>query len=410
MSSLLAFIRSNALWLGAGMLLTFLSSFGQTFFISVFAGNIRADFGLSHGAWGGLYAAATMASAVVMVFAGTLTDRIRVRNLGPIVIVGLSAAALAMAMASSLWMLALAVFFLRLFGQGLMSHTAMVAMSRWFIATRGRAIGIAGLGISLGESLLPLSFVALLGFVAWRNLWISSALVLLCLAPVLFVLLRNERTPQSFTADEGSQGMQGRNWTRLEALRHPFYWLMVPALIGPPAWGTAFFFHQVHLAEVKDWSHAVLVALFPVFTVSAVVFLQVAGWMVDRFGSARLMPVYLLPNAAGFIIFALAPSPWTGALGMICMGASAGMNNTLGTTIWAEAYGTRNLGSIRAMMAAVSVLGSAIGPGLTGVIIDQGIDFARQGWAIALYFALASLLAALAARFLLRDAKAEGGG
>jgi len=402
MSRLIAFLRANALWLGTGVMLTFLSSFGQTFFISVFAGNIRAEFGLSHGAWGGLYAFATTASAVVMVFAGSLTDRIRVRVLGPLVILGLAAAALGMALASALWMLALSVFFLRLFGQGLMGHTAMVAISRWFIATRGRAIGIAGLGYSLGEALLPLLFVGLMGFFAWRGLWIGVAVILLCLSPVLFALLRQERTPQSFAASGASSGMQGRNWTRLDVLRHPFFWLMVPSLLGPSAWGTAFFFHQVHLSEVKGWSHAALVALFPLFTVSAVVFLQIAGWVVDRFGSARLMPVYMLPNAAGFVVFALAPSPFVGALGMILMGASVGMNGTMGTTIWAEAYGTRNLGSIRAMMAAVMVLGSALGPGLTGAVIDLGIDYAQQGWAVAAYFLASSALAAVAARYLLR--------
>ena len=44
------FLRDNAPFLSVGVLLTFVSSFGQTFFISVFAGEIRAEFGLSHGA------------------------------------------------------------------------------------------------------------------------------------------------------------------------------------------------------------------------------------------------------------------------------------------------------------------------------------------------------------------------
>ena len=50
--SLLRFLSENIQWLAAGILLTFLSSFGQTFFISIFAGEIRSTFGLSHGQWG----------------------------------------------------------------------------------------------------------------------------------------------------------------------------------------------------------------------------------------------------------------------------------------------------------------------------------------------------------------------
>jgi len=53
--SLIRFLSSNSRWLAAGGILTFLSSFGQTFFISIFAGEIRAEFGLSHGEWGGIY-------------------------------------------------------------------------------------------------------------------------------------------------------------------------------------------------------------------------------------------------------------------------------------------------------------------------------------------------------------------
>lgn len=402
MIKLAEFLRANALWLGTGALLTFLSSFGQTFFISIFAGAIREDFGFSHGAWGGLYATATTASAVVMVFAGGLTDRLRVRVLGPLVILGLAGAALAMSQVTTVWALGLAVFFLRLFGQGLMGHTAMVAMARWFVATRGKAVGIAGLGFSVGEAILPLIFVALMGFFAWRSLWILAALGLVALAPLVFVLLKRERTPQSFIASDENSGLRGRNWTRAEVLHSPVFWLMVPALMGPSAWNTAFFFHQVHLSEIKGWGHATLVALFPLFTVSAVVFLQIAGWLVDRIGSARLMPFYLLPTAAGFAVFAVAVSPVQGAIGMTLMGASVGMGSTLMSTLWAEAYGTRNIGSIRAMMTAFMVLGSAIGPGLTGALIDRGLDYAQQGWGVAAYFIVTSVLAGLASRILIR--------
>tara|TARA_R110002124_G_scaffold85382_1_gene221579 strand:- start:4237 stop:5448 length:1212 start_codon:yes stop_codon:yes gene_type:complete len=402
MTPFVRFVRDNALWLGTGVLLTFLSSFGQTFFISIFAGRIRADFGLSYGAWGGIYAAATMASAAVMIFAGGLTDRVRVRVLGPAVILGLALAVLGMSLAQGVWMLALAVFGLRLFGQGMIGHTAMVAMSRWFVATRGRAVGIAGLGYSVGEALLPLGFVALMAVFGWRELWVGVALGLVLVSPVLFLALGQERTPQSFAQSQSASGMQGRHWTRAEVMKSRFFWLMVPSLLGPSAWGTAFFFHQVHIAEVKGWAHAVIVAMFPVFTIVAVVFLQIAGWVVDRYGSARLMPLFMLPSAAGFIVFALAQSPWWGVLGMALMGASVGMNGTLGSTIWAEAFGTRHLGAIRAMTTAGMVLGSAIGPGLTGVIIDAGVDFVRQGWGIALFYVVSSALAAIAARALRR--------
>ncbi|MCC5978876.1 MAG: MFS transporter [Salinarimonas sp.] len=392
MPGFLRFVKDNAVWLLAGFLLTFASSFGQTFFIAVFAGEIRAYFGLSHGGWGGLYAFATMASAATMVFAGTLSDRFRVRVLGAAVLLGLALAALGMALATHFVVLVVAIYFLRLFGQGFMGHIAMVAMARWFVATRGRAVSIAGLGVATGEAFLPIVVVALLGLFDWRMLWIAAGLILIAFVPVLYLLLGHERTPQSFAADRGSQGFDGRMWTRGEVFRHRFFWLMVPALLGPSAWMTVFFFHQVHLAEAKDWAHLTLVALFPLFTGTSVVFLLIAGWFVDRFGCAALARIYLAPIVLGYLAFAVAPSPTTGAVAIMLMGASTGMHTTLMATLWAEVYGTRHLGAIRAMIAAVMVLGTALGPAISGALIDLGIALPTQFFGIAAYFAAAAAL------------------
>ena len=134
----LRFLRANWLFLLAGFVLTLTSSYGQTFFISLFAGEIMADFGLSDGQWGGIYTLGTTASAITMVWAGTLVDRFRVRALGTLVLLALAGACLFMAAVPNAGLLVLAIFFLRLFGQGMSSHLATVAMARWFVPRVGR--------------------------------------------------------------------------------------------------------------------------------------------------------------------------------------------------------------------------------------------------------------------------------
>ncbi len=409
MQSLLDFVRTNAPWLGAGFLLTFASSFGQTFFIAVFAGEIRAAYGLSHGDWGAIYSIATMSSAAVMIFAGGVTDRFRVRWIGVAILCGLAIACVAMSVSGAVWALIGTVFLLRLMGQGMMGHAAMVAMARWFVATRGRAVSLAGLGVSLGEALLPLTFVALLGVFDWRTLWVVAGCALLALAPLLWSLLRHERTPQSFAAEDNSAGMDGRNWTRGEMLRHWLFWAMLPAILGPAAWNTSFFFHQVHIAEVKEWGHPALVALFPLYTFMSIGFMLASGWAVDRFGAGRLAGVYLLPAAAGYAVVALAGGVPAGALGLVLIGATVGVHQTMSAAFWAEFYGTRHLGRIRAATAAAMVLGTALGPAITGALIDLGISFPRQGLGIAAYFVLSSVLAGIgAARAGRRVARTPG--
>ncbi len=386
------YLRNNATWLGAGVLLTFMSSFGQTFFISIFSGEIRAVFGLSHGAWGGLYSLGTTVSAVAMIWAGGLTDIFRVRVLGPAVLAGLALATVAMAMNTWLVLLPVVVFLLRLFGQGMSTHLALVAMARWFTATRGKALAIASVGFSVGEALLPVTFVAAMVLLDWRWLWVIAAGVSLLGIPILLRLLRQERTPQSLSSEYSATGMEGRHWTRKETIFHPLFWFMAPALLGPSAFITAFFFHQVHLADTKGWQHIELVALFPVFTSVSLLSMFAAGWALDKWGTARIMPFYQLPMAVGFGIVGLTSSIGGATLALMFLALTVGANSTLPSAFWAEFYGTRHIGAIKAMATAVMVLGSAIGPGLTGVLIDLGMPLDIQFLWIGGFFVLVCVL------------------
>jgi MFS family permease len=393
--STLRFVRDNAAFLAAGAALTFLSSFGQTFFISLFAGEIRAAYGLSHGAWGGLYMAGTAASALVMVWAGALTDRFRVRVLAPVILLGLAAACAAMALSVSAWGLVVVIFALRFFGQGMTSHIALVAMSRWFVATRGRALSIATLGFAAGEALLPLLFVALLALVDWRLLWVAAGLVCLLGLPLIARLLAQERTPQSAARENAAAGLKDRHWTRAEALRHPLFWCIAPAILGPAAFNTALFFHQVHLAETKGWAHLTFVAFFPLYTATAVLSMLATGWLNDRLGAARLMGVYQAALVLAFALFAVAQSPALLVLAFLALGIGTGAHAILPNAFWAEAFGTAHLGAIKALAAALMVLGSALGPGITGLLIDLGIGLERQFAGVAIYFAAVCVLASL---------------
>jgi predicted MFS family arabinose efflux permease len=188
-----------------------------------------------------------------------------------------------------------------------------------------------------------------------------------------------------------STGMNARYWTRNQAMAHPLFWFMVPALLGPSAFGTAFFFHQVHIAEVKNWSHVELVALFPIYTGMGIVAMILSGWALDRFGTARLMPFIQLPMAASFVVFAYAAEPIAALFGFMFFAMTTGSHATMSNAFWAEFYGTAHIGSIKAMAAAVMVLGSALGPGITGFGIDLGIGIETQFLWIAGYFLLTTI-------------------
>ena len=386
------FIRSNIAWLLAGFILALNSSFGQTFFISIFAGKIQAYFNLSHGDWGSIYMIGTLASAAIMIWAGTSSDIFRARSIGVLVLLGLSLSTVLMALNPAVWLLPFIVFLLRFLGQGMLPHISSVSMSRWFVSQRGKALAISNTGYALGEALLPVVFTVLMLSYHWQHLWIFASVFCFLTVPLIWVLLRNERTPQSLAKEVIAFGMLGKSWSRKEVIRHPLFWFMLPALIGPSACTTSFFFQQVYFAEIKGWTHLQLVALFPIYTLVAIIFNLVSGWALDKFGLDRIIPFYQIPLVFAFILFYFVSTQLGLALGLCFLAISAGANSTLPTAFWAEYYGTKFLGTIKALGTAIMVLGSAIGPGVTGYLIDWGFGIEKQYFIFGLYFMFSTFL------------------
>ncbi|MEQ8366974.1 MAG: MFS transporter [Roseicyclus sp.] len=389
---MLTFLAENRRWLATGLLLAFGSTFGQTYFISLFAGEIRADYGLSDGDWGLLYTLATLCSALLLLGRGSWADTVPLSRLAPLVALAFAGAAALMAVGWSIWTLGLAVFLLRFCGQGMFSHIKMTAMARWFVATRGRAMAITNLGYPMGEVLMPLPFLVLMGLIGWRASWgVVALLILFVVLPLLVSLLAQDRAPRGMEASAGSPGRDGRDWTRAEVLRHWSFWALVPMLLTPGFIGTVIFFHQVHVSEVKGWALTAMAPAYPAYAAATVSMAFAAGWACDRFGPARLLPVMVLPMALGIWLIGPAdtPSGWIVALGIL--GMTQGMSGAVWGTLLPWVYGTKNLGSVRALATAIMVLSTAIGPGITGLFIDWGVNFPRQGLAMGLWCLALSL-------------------
>ncbi|MGP9818462.1 MFS transporter [Salinarimonas sp. NSM] len=398
-----SFIRENARWLAAGFLLTFASAFGQTWFIALFAGAIKQEHGLSDGGWGTLYTAATLSAAALMFWRGALADTMPLSRLAPLTACAFALAALGMAGAQSLWLLGASVFLLRFCGQGMFSHIAMTAMGRWFEARRGRAVSLANLGHPAGEIAVPLVVVAAAASLGWRPTWIGVAGVLvLVVAPLLWALLREERSPRGRLDAAPRRGLDGRDWARADALRHWFLPALLPVLLTPGFIATVAFFHQSHIAAVKGWTLAEMAPGYPAFATTTVISALAAGWAADRFGPQRLLPVFLLPMGIGIALVFPAERvvAWWGALGVI--GITQGAASALWGVLLPHVYGTRHLGAIRALATTIMVVSTAIGPGLTGVLIDLGIGFPTQSlfmgaWCVVLSIACVAIARRLTA-------------
>ncbi len=370
----------------AAIVMTMSSAFGQTYFIAVFAPWLKADLALSDGGFGTLYSLGTIASACVLMWGGKIADRFRIRGLAVLALLALAAMCMGMSQVRSPWLLLPILFGLRLFGQGAMGHLALTGVGRWYIKRRGRMMSLAVLGFPVSEAFMPATAVALMAAIGWRQTWLVGAFVLCAVSvPLTLALLRREpRHAHTETGGE-AEGTGQKQWTRGEVLRRPEFFAALVAVVAPSFVMTGIFFHQAYLVDDKGWTLSWFAGWFPVYASVSVVTALSTGWLIDRFGSIRLLPFFLLPMAGAVTVLALSASPWSVPVFMALGALTNGGASTLLGALWAELFGTRHLGAIRSVAFAAQVIASALAPGLMGVLLDLGAPLALQYLAMVAY-------------------------
>lgn len=372
------FAIENRRFLAFGFLMSFTSSFGQTFFIGVFGPDLRAEFGLGHGDWSLIYMAGTLASALVLPWSGRIIDRVDLGAFTLVVCGGLAAACFVIISASHVVLLAVAIFLLRQFGQGLMSHTSVTSMARYFDANRGKAVSVGAMGFTAGEAFLSFAAVLAIAAIGWRLTYaLAGAFILLAVIPLALWLLkghgaRHRRHLDSLAGPALHEG-GGRQWTRAEVLRDPRFYILLIGINAPSMIDTGLFFHHLHLADVKGWSHGWLTGNYIVYAATTFATMLATGRLVDRIGALRLVPLHLLPLGVGLVIVALFDAPLIASAYLFAMGISSGLAFTSVVAMWAEMYGVHNIGAIKSIVAATMVFASALGPPFMGVLIDDGV-------------------------------------
>ena len=372
----MSFLFQNARWLTATGLLYFCSCFGQTFFISLFAGEIRQAFNLSHGDWGFIYSGGTLASAIAMLCFGGYVDKYKITLNIKIVIISLSLVCLTMTFVSLVWLLPLIIFGLRFFGQGMLIHIPAVAIGKWYGKNKGKALSLSIMGFSIGEAIFPVIFVSLFMLIGWKNSWLVGTVILLFILPIIITLLSNERVPNSKQENLSDQfGMGSKHWKRRDVLKNWVFWAVIIPFLIPPIFSTSFFFNMVHLTEVKNWSLITFTSLFPFYTGMSIITTLASGWMLDKFGVEKILPFYLIPMATGLLIFSYSNTYLTAAIGFSFLGMTQGLAMTIGGTFWPTYYGTKNLGSVRSLSTSTMVFGTAIGPAVVGKLLDIDVNY-----------------------------------
>ena len=372
--------------------MTFCSSFGQTFFIGIFNPYIRQDLNLSHSEFGGIYSIATLISSIVIIWIGKKIDDFKLINFAIFVILSLLFSTVFMNQLTGYIHLIFAFFFLRLFGQGLMSHTSSTAMAKFFTTNRGKALGISWLGLTLGEGILPGLVTLLINIINWKQIWLIIAVFLLIIVLPLVIYLLNDFKDNSVENERLKINLNIKNWTRLEVLKDVKFYFLLPAILCPPFLITGIFINQFFLFENFNWGANYIAPSFIAYAIFTLISLQISGFLIDRYSAIRVLPFYLIPMIFGFIISIILKFWISPILFFIFIAITNGAANVLITSTWSEMYGTKHLGAIRSVTVSLMVFSTSLAPVLFGYLIDFGLSSKEIIYTMLVYTIFSNLL------------------
>ena len=373
-----------------GFIFTFFSSFGQSFFLGIFNSSIRNELSITHGQFGAIYASATLFSSFLLIWVGKKIDDIDISKFAFIVILLLSFSCFLFSKISSISFLFISIFLMRFSGQGMMSHTATTTITRYFTKSRGKALSTGWFGLSTAEFILPVFMIYLLTITDWQYIWIAISIFVIVFLPLASYLLVKNLNFESreIIKNEIFKEKNIKQWKRIEVIKDFRFYIICANMLALPWIVTGTFVYQSFILSSKNWGPFVIAQSFMVYSALSVITLFVSGFLIDKFTSRKLLVYMNIPLLLSVFVIFYFNNPISSFFFLGLIGISNGLANVLGSSTWAEIYGVKYIGSIKALTTALMVFSTAFGTALFGFLIDVGFSIEQISIVSGMYISV----------------------
>ncbi len=373
-----------------GFIFTFFSSFGQSFFLGIFNPSIRNELSITHGQFGSVYASATLLSSFILIWVGKKIDDIDISKFSFFVILLLAFSSFFFSKISSIPLLFIAILLMRFSGQGMMSHTATTTISRYFTKSRGKALSTGWFGLSAAEFILPVLMIYLLTITVWQNIWIGISLVVLIFLPLSsYFLVKNLNFDSREKEDDNNLNEKDfKQWKRIEVIKDYRFYIVCANMLAMPSIATGTFVYQSFILSSKNWGPYIIAQSFMSYSILSVVALIFSGFLIDKFTSRKILIYMNIPLFFAAMVLFYFDNPFSSFVFFGLIGITNGLCNVLGSSTWAEIYGVKYIGSIKALTTALMVFATAFGTAVFGILIDKGFSIEQISLVSASYISV----------------------
>ncbi len=376
-----------------GFIFTFFSSFGQSFFLGLFNAPIRNELGITHGQFGNIYATATIFSSLLLIWVGKKIDEYQIIYYSFFVILLLFFSSLFFSFINSIIFLSIGIFLMRFSGQGLMSHTSTTTISRFFEKSRGKALSTIWFGLSSAEFILPVLITYLFVSYSWRSVWQGIAIIIIIFLPFMVLNTIKKIKLESREKDlDHKKSFQIKSWKRREVIKDYRFYIVSLNMLAMPWIATGVFVYQSFISDSKMWNIYTIPKAFMVYSLASIITLFFSGFLVDKFTSRKLIPIMNIPLLISMFVLFYYQQEISAFIFLGLVGISNGLANVLGSSTWAEIYGVKFIGSIKALTTAFMVFSTAFGTAVFGLMIDNGFSIENIAFVSGIYIVISLFL------------------
>ena len=376
-----------------GFIFTFFSSFGQSFFLGLFNAPIRNELGITHGQFGNIYATATIFSSLLLIWVGKKIDDYQIIYYSFFIILLLFLSSLFFSLINSIYFLAAGIFLMRFSGQGLMSHASTTTISRFFERSRGKALSTIWFGLSSAEFILPVLVTYLFVIYSWRTVWQGIAILIILFLPfVVLNTIRHIKLDSREKSQNQTKKIKIKSWRRRDVIKDYRFYIVSLNMLAMPWIATGIFVYQSYISESKMWSIYTIPKAFMVYSIASIVTLFFSGFLVDKFTSRKLIPLMNIPLLLATFVLFYYQHEISAFIFLGLIGISNGLANVLGSSTWAEIYGVKFIGSIKALTTAFMVFSTAFGTAVFGLLIDSGFTIENIAFISGVYIVISLIL------------------
>jgi len=340
----------------------------------------------------------TFIGLVTMPIVGILLDKLSVRILFAAGIV---------LFALGLWLLgqsATIIQYIVIFGMTMALANALAGsmissavVSRWFAENRGKALGVAATGTSVGGILVPGLITLWLPDYGWRGTLENLAIVLIVIVlPVVLWTIRSWPSEVGIQeSEEGAVGGSASSAAQLnlkDIVSNPNFWWLAGALGLLFSSYTAILSNMTPYATQLGHQEEAASGLIMVVAISGLLGKLLFGMAADRLGHKLALWSAQLLVAVGFAVLAMEPSYPLILLACVSMGLAAGGMLPVWGAFIADIFGLQSYGRAFGLMAPIITLFVMVGFPLTGRLYDVTGSFSLCLWIFSGLMAVAAIL------------------